>query len=86
MTLEQEKALHDALDRLAGELPTLKIMLWRLRAQARIFARWPLEPIDHGKANAIRSALRIGRQQSTSSSGRGVQAIFCRRRRRRMAD
>jgi hypothetical protein len=53
-----EKALHDALD-----LATLKIMLWRLRAQARIFARWPLEPINHGKANAIRSALRIRRQR-----------------------
>jgi hypothetical protein len=31
MTPEQEKALHDALDRLAGELATLKIMLRRLR-------------------------------------------------------
>jgi hypothetical protein len=32
MTAEQENALHDALDRLAGELATLKIMLRRLRA------------------------------------------------------
>jgi len=35
MTPEQEKALHDALDRLAGELATLKIMLRRLRADVK---------------------------------------------------
>jgi hypothetical protein len=60
MTPEQEKALHDALDPLAGELATLKIMLRRLRAEGRIFARWPHEPIDHGMANAIRSAYGSG--------------------------
>ena len=68
MTPEQEKALHDALDRLAGELATLKIMLRRLRAEGRIFARWPHEPIDHGK-RTMRchsfAALRIAQNAET---------------------
>src|SRR6516165_265286 len=40
MTPEQEKALHDALDRLAGELATLKVMLRRLLRASNGSAMW----------------------------------------------
>src|SRR5262249_37441994 len=46
MTPEQEKM---ALDRLAGELATLKIMLRQLRAEGRIFLVCPMSQSTHGK-------------------------------------
>src|SRR5262249_25771614 len=46
MTPEQEKM---ALDRLAGELATLKIMLRQLRAEGRIFLVCPMSRSTHGK-------------------------------------
>ena len=57
MTPEQEKALHDALDRLAGELATLKIMLRRLRADVKSHP-------SKGTASQILSLspLRLARQ------------------------
>jgi hypothetical protein len=56
MTPEQEKALHDALDRLAGELATPKIMLRRLRADVKRMVEpkpIPRKNDDHDDASVL---------------------------------
>ncbi len=74
MTPEQEKALHDALDRLAGELATPKIMLRRLRADVKRMVEpkpIPRENDDHDDASVLAEVHHDADHKLKSLTGAG---------------